>query len=1049
MKKVIFFSFVLLLSLVSHAWAQSRTIKGKVTDAKTGEGMPGVTVQLKGSTTAAPTGVTGDYEISIPSVDGTLVFTFIGYTNKEVAIAGQSTVNVALVEDNTQLGEVLVVAYGTAEEKSYTGSVTSVKSEAIEKMQANDVTKALSGLTPGVQVTSSSGQPGTTSAVRIRGVGSVNANSSPLYVVDGAPYSGDINAINPHDIESMTVLKDATAASLYGSRAANGVIVITTKGGSAPKEPTISFGATVGVSDFAVKDYKTVNASQMYELTWEALRNDARANKALWEGKYASPEEYASKLVVSRLAGAGNGQQYNPFNNANGVTEVEPVGLDGKIKPGLTPAWDEDWRDALYRKAVRQEYDLSVQGGNDKSNYYFSGNYLDQQGAFITSGFKRYSTRLRLSSQVRDNIKVGLSANLSYTDQNAPTSSGTSFRNVVSWGRNISSIYPIYRRKNADGTPFTGPEEFDFNTARPYGGNSNPVGTTALDIIKGSNLTWGWNGFAEITFLRDFKYRTSLALNGDNYRGVTFYNPKYGDASGSIGGRGTQSRSSFTEYTFNHILSWNKTFGQHTIDALGGFEVYNLSSNSVSTQKTGFIPIEGMTELDNAATIVSSNSQTDRRALQSFLGQVNYGLADKYYLSASFRRDGSSRFQKDNRWGNFYSVGASWRLSEENFMKELGWLNNAKLRASYGTSGNENLSSYYAYRGVYNTGYPDLSAPGMIVSTLENPFLTWEKQAIFNVGLDATVFNRFDVSLDFYDRNSKDLQLDQPLPPSLGFTRVSANLGAMRNRGFEANITAHIVDTEKFGWDMNLNAAHNTNEFTQLPQPTILSGTKQYKVGQSIYDFFIEDFAGVDPQTGLSMWYRDVTNAEGVVERQTTTNYAQATRYYVGNALPDVTGGLSNNLRYKGFDLGLLFSYSFGGKILNTDYSGLMGGGSSAGYNWSTDILNRWQSPENPGNGNVPRLGTGQSLNANARSSRFLTDASYVRMRNVTLGYTLPANVQERLRMKGLRVFVQGDNLWTWSKGLKGMDPEQSLDGITSNSFPTMKTYSVGVRASF
>jgi TonB-linked SusC/RagA family outer membrane protein len=1041
MKKVIFFSFVLLLTLVSHAWAQSRTIKGRVTDAQTGEGMPGVTVQLKGSTNAAPTSVTGDYEISVPSADGTLVFTFIGYANKEVAIGSQSTINVALTLDQTQLNEVLVVAYGTAEEKSYTGSVTSVKSESIEKMQANDVTKALSGLAPGVQVTSASGQPGATSTVRIRGVGSVNAGSSPLYVVDGAPYSGDINAINPHDIESMTVLKDATAASLYGSRAANGVIVITTKGGSAPKEPTITFGATVGVSDFAVDDYKTVNASQMYELTWEALRNDARATASLWQGKFASPEEYASKTVVTRLAGAGNGQQYNPFS------DVEPVGLDGKIKPGLTPAWDEDWREALYRKAVRQEYDLSVQGGNEKSNYYFSGNYLDQEGAFITSGFKRYSSRLRLSSQIRDNIKVGLSANISYTDQNAPTSSGTSFRNVVSWGRNISSIYPIYRRKNADGSPFTGDQEFDFNTARPYGGNSNPVGTTALDIIRGNNLTWGWSGFAEVGFLKDFKYRTTLALNGDNYRGETFYNPKYGDASGSIGGRGTQSRNSFTEYTFNHILSWNKTFGIHTLDALGGFEVYNLSSNSVSTQKTGFIPIEGMTQLDNAATIVSSNSQRDRRALQSFLGQVNYGLADKYYLSASFRRDGSSRFQKDVRWGNFYSVGASWRLSEENFIKDLSWVNNAKLRASYGTSGNENLSSYYAYRGVYNTGYPDLSAPGMIVSTLENPLLTWEKQAIFNVGLDATVFKTVDVSLDYYDRESKDLLLSKPLPPSTGFVSVSDNLGAMRNRGFEANITARIIDKENFGWSVNLNAAKNTNEFTSLPQPTILSGTKQYKVGQSIYDFFIEDFAGVDPATGLSMWYRDVTNAEGVVERQTTTNYAQATRYYVGNALPKVTGGFSNNLNYKGFDLGLLFNYSFGGKILNTDYSGLMSGGASAGYNWNVDILDRWQ---NPGDiTDVPRLGTGQSLNANARSSRFLTDASYVRMRNVTLGYTLPAAVQERLRMKGLRVFVQGDNLWTWSKGLDGMDPEQSLDGLTSNSFPTMKTYSVGVRASF
>lgn len=1043
MRKVLLFGLVMLLALVNQAWAQNRTISGTVTDASNGQPLPGVAVIVKGTTVGTATNYDGTYSLNLPAEGNTLTFRFVGYVTTDRPIAG-NVVNVVLQLDNKQLAEVLVVAYGTADQKTFTGSASAVKAEAIEKLQVNDVTKALSGLTPGVQVVQSSGQPGQTGQVRIRGIGSLASSSTPLYVVDGAPYSGDINAINPNDIESMTVLKDASAAALYGSRAANGVIVITTKGGKAPKEPSITFGATVGTSDFAVKDYTTVNSKDYYELTWEALRNDARANPALYtKDGFASPEEYASKGVVGRIAGSGNGQQYNPFN------DVEPVGLDGKIKPGLTSAWDEDWRDALYRSAMRQEYDLGIQGGNEKSNYYFSGNYLDQEGAFITSGFKRYTSRLRVNADVRKNVKIGVNALIAYTDQNAPTSSGTAFRNVVSWGRNISSVYPIIKRRNPDGSFISNPFEYDYNTARPYGGNGNPVGTTVLDIIEGNTLTWGLNTFAEITLPADFKYKTTFALNGDNYKSNTFYNSSFGDASGATGGRGQQSSSSFSEYTINHILSWNKSFGQHTIDALGGFEAFNYNYDYLFAHKTGFVPIEGMTELDNAATIVGANSQTDKRTLLSYLGQVNYGFADKYYLSGSFRRDGSSRFAKDRQWDNFFSVGASWRLSKEDFLSDLTWMTEAKLRASYGTSGNEGLlnsggsADYYAYRGLYDTGYPDLSAPGMIATKLQNARLTWEKQAAFNVGLDATIFDRIDLSLDYYSRESKDLLFNKPLVPSSGWNSVFDNLGAMRNRGVEANITARIIESNDFNWSANLNASHNKNEVTELPQEKVLQGTKQLKVSRSLYDFFIQDYAGVDVETGLPLWYQDIVDADGnVTGKKTTSDYTAASRYYVGSSLPKVTGGFTNNFSYKNFDLSVLLVYSLGGEILNTDYSGMMHNGDRPGTNWHTDILNRWQNPGDVTD--VPRLGTGQ-LNANNTSSRFLVDASYLRLRNVTFGYTLPQSLQERVGLKGARIFVQGDNLLTWF-GTKGLDPEQSIDGITNNRFPAMKTYSAGIR---
>ncbi|MEJ8801064.1 SusC/RagA family TonB-linked outer membrane protein [Pontibacter sp. H249] len=1042
MRKVLLFVVLSLFGFLQHAMAQTKTVTGKVSDQSSGIGLPGVSVVVKGTSVGAATAGDGTYTLNVPANGTTLVFRYIGYQTVEREIGNQSTVNVILAEDTKALSEVLVVAYGTADQKSFTGSASAIKSESIEKLQVNDVTKALGGLTPGVQVVQTSGQPGQTGQVRIRGIGSLASSSTPLYVVDGAPYSGDLNAINPNDIESMTVLKDASAAALYGSRAANGVVVITTKGGTAPKKPTITFGATYGISDFAVEDYKTVNSQDFYELTWEALRNDARSTKSLWEGKYASPEEYATKRVVGRIAGAGNGQQYNPYNDA------EPIGLDGKLKPGLIPAWEDDWRDALFRQASRQEYDFGIQGGSDKTNYYFSGNYLNQEGAFITSGFERYTSRLRVSSQVTDKIKFGVNALIANTDQNSPTSSGTAFRNVVSWGRNISSVYPIMRRRNTDGSFINNPSEFDFNSSRPYGGNSNPVGTTELDILKRNVLTWSMNAFGEITLPLNLKYKTTLALNGDNTKDFTFYNTEYGDGSG-VGGRGTQWRSSYFEYTTNHILSYSKGFGQHQLDALGGFEAFNLKYDYMYGQKTGFLPIPGLTEFDNASTITSLDGQTDRRSLLSFLGQVNYNFADKYYLSASFRRDGSSRFHRDNRWGNFYSIGGSYRISQEDFMSALPWINDAKVRASYGTSGNESLltsggsSDYYAYRGLYQTGYNDLSAPGIILDKLENIALTWEKQAAFNVGVDATIFDRLDVTLDYYDRKSEDLLFNKPLANSTGFNSVFSNLGAIRNRGIEINLTAEVINKGDFSWSANLNAAHNKNEVTELPSEAILQGTKQLKVGQSIYDFYIQDFAGVDPQTGLSLWYRDVKDADGNVTKTTTSNYNLASRYYVGTALPDVTGGFTNNLQYKNFDLSVLFTYSIGGEILNTDYSNLMHGGDRAGTNWHSDILNRWQQPGDITD--VPRLGTSQNLNTNTTSSRFLVDASYLRLRNVTLGYTLPKALQERVGLQNARVFVQGDNIWTMFK-TPGLDPEQSIDGITNSRFPTQKTYSVGLR---
>jgi TonB-linked SusC/RagA family outer membrane protein len=1027
--------------------AQTRQITGTVTSADDGMSIPGVAVVVSGSTIGATTNIDGVYTIQVPETATTLEFSFIGMKTIEVPIDGRSTIDVVLEADLLALDEVIVVAYGTTRKEAFTGSASSVKVDQLAEIQTSNVTKALEGLSSGIQVTSGSGQPGTTSSVRIRGIGSLNASSSPLYVVDGFPFSGDINSIASTDIESLTVLKDASATALYGSRAANGVIIITTKKGRANNNQ-INFTANVGMNVRGIKEYDRVDVPTYYELIWEGLYNTRLYNAGETAAQAAA---YASANLIDQL---GN---YNAYD----VADDQVVGLDGKINPAANLLWNDNWYDEMHRVGVRQDYTLSTSGGTDMSNYYISANYLKDEGIVKRSNYDRFTIRLNGETKIKEWMKTGLNIAASTAKQNYPPSAGSSYVNSFMWSRMIAPIYPVYLYE-PDGTPVLDPDGNklfdygdDFGRSRTYSANSNPLGVLTLDrrIYKDDNAST--RGYVEFYFLEDFK----LTINGSaDYQGsynLVHQNATEGDAQ-SFSGRSTVSSSRRFTFSSNQLLNYNKSFDLHNIDVLVGHESEIYKFNNLSATRTGF-PFGGLFELDAAAVLEDAGSYEHNFRMESFLSRVNYDYKNRYFLSASFRTDGSSRFAADYRWGNFWSVGGSWRLSQETFMSGLSWLNNLRVKASYGAQGNDNLGTYYAYQGLYSLGWNNIGYPGLIASRLPTPELLWEKNNSLNVGLDVTLFERFSVNFEYYIRQSNDLLFDVPLPASTGFTSYDDNIGAVKNTGFDIDASVLVVNASKFQWNIDMNVSHYKNEITELPpgQEQITQGTKQWEVGRSVYDFFIREYAGVDATTGTSLWYMDDYELDGggnivyddngdpvVIGRVTTDDYDDATRYYVGTSIPDLVGGITNSFTLGPVDISLLTTFRIGGDMLDGSYQGLMGG--ELGDAMHVDMLDRWTADNT--DTDVPLLIF--DVDANGTSTRFLTPMDYLSFRNVTIGYTFPNSLTSRIGIGSARVFANVTNLYSFT-ARQGMDPQQSFGGTTDNSYTPLRTTSFGINVNF
>jgi TonB-linked SusC/RagA family outer membrane protein len=1017
----------LLLLLSTGLFAQTKQVRGVVLSAENKQPLEGATIAINKSTRSIVTNAQGRFEVELPDDKGVLTISFVGRESSEVEVkGGQTDITVLLKTSNNTLDEVVAVAYTTVKRSGYPGAVTSISSDKVNNRLTPNITNALQGLAPGIQTTSANGQPGNSSTIRIRGVGSINASSAPLFVVDGAPYEGDINALDPADIATINILKDATAANLYGSRAANGVILITTKQGKKGSDVLINATVNQGWSSRAVKDYDKLGTDQYFELYWEALRN-----KGLTNGQTpAQAAATASGKIISDLG-------INPY----GPAFPQPVGQDGKIVAGAKALWNDDWEDAMLQNAKYTQAQLSFSGGSDKSTYYIGGGYTDNQGAYLASGFKRYNFRSNLALQAKPWLKVGLNLSGASTSQDYPTSSDSKQTNVVLFGRTIPSFYPIYQR-NADGSlklDANGQQQFDYGAYRPNAALAryNLIGSLPLNKSRNTNENLSTRTFLEASITKALKIKTSFNLDYTNGNSLYYTNPLVGEDA-AIGGTVSKSSNRFLSYTWNNIATYDLDLQSgHHISLLAGQEYYKLNSSGLNGSRQKFA-LPDLYEPVAASQLNDFSGNSDNYAKLSFFGQGQYNYLGKYFFTASVRRDGSSRFSPDSRWGTFWSTGASWRLSEEAFLKSVDWLSALTLKASYGASGNDNISGYYAYLALYSIKN-NLGNGGVITSRLPTPALKWESNLNFNVGVDfGFLKNRIYGTINYYRRTSKDLLYSRPLAGSTGFTSVSANIGELRNTGAELELNVVPVSTRDWRWTVGINLAHNKNEITSLPQKEIISGNKKLMVGTSVYDFFLREWAGVDPATGNPLWYR--TTADG--KKETTPTYAQGTQYYAGSSLPDVTGGVTSSLNYKQVELSFVLAYSIGGKVLDADYISLLTGGSAPGRNWSTELLNRW-TPDNK-NTNVPRVTT-DDLAWTSTSTRFLYDATYARLKQVSLGYNIPATLLSKIGFKSAKVYGLAENLLTFY-GHKGMDPEQSVDGTTYYQYPQMKTISVGLQ---
>ena len=1005
-----------------------------------GEPLPGVSVQIKGETTGTITDMDGKYSISAPS-DAILVYRFVGLKTVEQPVNGRNMINVTLESDSKELDEVMVVAYATAKKYSFTGAASTVKGDEIAKLQVASVSRALEGTVSGVQASAASGQPGTDAEIRIRGIGSINASSAPLYVVDGVPFDGSVNSINPDDIASMTVLKDAASAALYGSRGANGVIIITTKQGQTDSKTTVNVKASFGGSNRAVRDYDRIGTNDYFQLYWEALRNQYAKDTENYTPATAAAQ--ASKDLVTKLMGDGP----NPY----GTNYPQPVGTDGKLVDGARPLWDFDWSDAMEQQALRTELNLNVSGGGQKNQYFFSAGYLNDKGIALESGYQRFNLRSNITSEMTSWLKGGVNMSFAHSMQNYPVSSDTKTSNVINAGRTMPGFYPIYE-VNADGslkTDANGELIPDFGSYRPSGSTSNWNLPATLPLDKSERMKDEFSGrtFLEVTFIPGLKFKTSFNFDLINYNSLDFTNSLIGPSVTTGGGSSRVNTRTFS-WTWNNIVTYDKTIGEHHFNILAGQEAYSYRYDELTASRSKMAQPD-MPELVVGSQLTGGSGYRIDYALVGYLTQLLYDYRNKYFFSASYRRDGSSRFAPETRWGNFWSLGASWRIDRENFMISTSdWLSALTLKASYGAQGNDNLGTYYASKGLYAI-VSNLGENALFSDRIATPKLKWETNLNFNVGIDFSLWNnRVSGSFDFFQRRSKDLLYSRPVAPSLGYKSVDENVGALKNTGIELSLNGTLINTQDFIWKLGLNLTHYKNEVTELPLKDMPpSGVNKLAVGRSVYDFYTKEWAGVDPENGNPLWYMDILDKDdNVVGRGTTSVYKDATDYFVNkSSLPKVYGGFNTSFSYKGVELSAIFAYSVGGYIMNRDITMILHNGSSAGRAWSKEILNRW-TPENRYT-DVPALAT-TTNNWTSYSTRFLQNNSYMRLKNLTLSYTLPKQLVSKASLSNVQVFVQSDNLFTIHRN-QGLDPEQGITGLTYYRYPAMRSFTGGINVTF
>ena len=988
---------------------------------------------------------------------------YIGMQTQDVAI--KPTLKIILKTDSEVLDEVIVTAYGTSTKGTFTGSASVMKADKIEKRQVANVSNALAGAVAGVQILNDNGQPGVSAKVRIRGVGSINAGTNPLYVIDGVPFDGELSSINAADIESMTVLKDAASTSLYGARGANGIIMITTKKGTAGKG-RINFDAKWGVNSRAIKNYDVMSSPKNYtEMAYQAIYN-SQISSGL------SPE--AANLKANQIlpTKASGGLGYQVYSVPAGQLLV---GSNGRVNPNATLGYTDgsyyytpdNWADETFQNQLRQEYNLNASGGNEKATYYMAFGYLNDEGVISGSGLKRINGRFKGDYKVNDWLKVG--ANVGYInvnsrypsdqDGNATASSGNAFYIA----NNIAPIYPMYVR-DADGKIMMnkGRKVYDYGDgkstkfSRSFMSISNPAGDLTYNKTEYLRDVVTANWFADLTPLKGLTVSARFGLNIDNTRYNDLGNAYMGQ-SASYGGTAYQEARRTYGFDQQYVASYLFAIEEgHHFDITAGYDGYSYQYTRLWGNAQNLYNPESF-YLSNAIDNFSAGGKQDTYATKGFFGRVNYSYNDTYFGNISYRRDASSRFAPKNRWGNFWAASAAWMISREGFMQDVAWVNMLKLKASFGQQGNDDIlypgveldKNYYPWLDQFKmTGANGVFADGTL-SYKGNPDITWETSTSYNVGVDFALFNnKFTGAIEYFGRRSDDMLYNRPTAGSLGYTAIPMNVGSMTNSGFEFDFNYQILNTKKFNWSVNLNATFVKNTINKLHPDLngkLIDGDRIYQEGESMYRMYLVDYAGVDEKTGVALyWAKDADN-----NPIKTENYSLAEGYKVStkDMMPTVYGGLGTSFEAYGFDASIQLSYQLGGEIYDTGYRRMMHGGSSsfAGQNWHKDIFNAW-TPENT-TSNIPRLNSNDKY-TNSPSTRWLTSSDYLSLNNVTVGYTLPQTLVKKIMLEKLRVYFTADNIGLISSK-KGLDPRQSYISATTALYTPIRTISGGISLAF
>lgn len=1073
MKRKLTFLLSLLMLSIGVAMAQVSKVTGVVVSAEDGEPIIGASVLVVGTNLGTVTDIDGKYTIANIPVDAKhLRVSYVGMETQQVTIK-PGVMRIELQSDENLIDEVVVVAYGTAKKSSFTGSASVVGAKNIEKRAITNATSALEGNTSGVQVTSALGQPGESASVRIRGFGSVNASNAPLYVVDGAVYNGDIANINPADIESMTVLKDAASTSLYGSSAGNGVILITTKKGSNTSGGAgITLNISQGWSNRAYADYARVGVYDYYPLQWQMLKN----SRITGGSTEADAALYASENIASEL-------KYNPFMN---IADNAIVGTDGRLNPAARALkWgdDLDWEDAAYSTGYRQEYNISYNSSNEKSDSYASVGYLKDNGYMLKTDFERYSGRVNYNVYPVKWFKSGVNVGVVRTNSNYSTSTSSNssgYSNLSRFIRTMAPIYPVHKHDlttgeylDANNKATTDPSQYtyDYEGARISSNGRDAIAETLWNEREISNMNTTARVYATIMPIEGLSLTVNYALENTDLRRKVYENPLVGDGTAGPGRLNLLTTRTLTQ-TFNQLINYNKSFGKHTFDVMLGHENYEYKYEYEYAMKTGEI-ISGIYDFDNFNSISSLTSYTNRYRKEGYFGRLNYDYDDKYYASISYRHDGSSRFSKDNRWGNFWSFGASWRISQEEFMKDISWLSNLKLRASYGQTGNDAIldsdqeQSYYPYQQLYTLGINNAGESGVYLSTLANANLKWETQVSADVAVEFGLFdNRLTGTLEYFSKQSKDLLFDTSIPLSNGVSSIVQNIGKVKNNGVEFDLNYQLLRRNDWTFSIGVNGTHIKNKVTQLPagnENGIVTSSKKYMVGHSIYEFWLRQWYGVNPENGDGLYYLDTeayNEADGTLSesvrntlvtidgKQLTNSYRYAKYDYSGSAIPKLYGGFNFNLGYKDFELSAVFSYSLGGKVLDLTYANLMAT-DEFGYAMSEDVKKAWQKPGDITD--VPRLdanSTHATSIGQSYSTRWLTNANYLNLRTVTLSYNFPAKWLHHIMVKNARLSLSAENLFM-IKARQGLNPQANYAGVSYNEYMPARNFTIGLNVSF